>query len=263
MSQLLLADINEICVELVKKCHPCQIFSRKMRAHPAPMFPIIIVGPFTKSWIDYTTCKPPSVRGNCYIIIVVDYFTKWVEAMPTFKDDRETKTLFLFNQIISRFSVPREIVIDHGSHFQNKMMTELTSKCGFWKEHSSPYYPQANGQVEVVNKSLKTILQQTINSAKSNWHLMLYSALWAYRTSVKTATGFSHFQLVYGMEAVFPIECQIPSLKLAVQLFPYTSPLEEHLLYLEQINEQCRDAALSNEAHKQKFKFQYDRSIHP
>jgi hypothetical protein len=107
------------CIESVKKCHPCQIFSQKMRAHPAPMFPVITVGPFTKWGIDYTTCNPPSARGHRYIIVAVDYFTKWVEAMPTFKDDGETATLFLFNQIIARFGVPREIVTDHGSHFQN------------------------------------------------------------------------------------------------------------------------------------------------
>jgi hypothetical protein len=83
---------------------------------------------------------------------------------------------------------------------------------------------------------------------------MLYSALWAYRTSVNTAIDFSPFQLVYGLEAVLPIECQISSLKLAVQLLPDTSPLEEQLLYLEQLNEQCRDVALANEAHKQKVK---------
>ena len=71
---------------------------------------------------------------------------------------------------------------------------------------------------------------------------MLYWALWAYRTSVKTATGFSPFQLVYGLEAVLPIECQIPSLKLAVQLLPGTSPLEEWLVHLEHLYEQHRDA---------------------
>jgi hypothetical protein len=117
--------------------------------------------------------------------------------------------------------------------------------------------------VEAVNKSLKTILQRMINSAKSNWNLMLYSALWAYQTFVKTTTGFSPFQVVYWLEAVLPIECQIPSLRLAVQLFPDTSPLEEHLLYLEQLNEQCRDAALAKKAHKQKVKCQYDWSVHP
>jgi hypothetical protein len=85
------------CIESVKKYHPCQVFSRKMRAHLALMFPVITVGPFTKWGIDYTTCNPPSARGHHDIIIVVDYFTKWVKALPTFKDDGETATLFLFN----------------------------------------------------------------------------------------------------------------------------------------------------------------------
>jgi hypothetical protein len=86
------------CIESVKKCHSCQVFSRNMRAHPAPMFPVITVGPFTKWGVDYTTCNPPSTRGHRYIIVAVDYFKKWVKAMPMFKDDGETATLFLFNQ---------------------------------------------------------------------------------------------------------------------------------------------------------------------
>jgi transposase InsO family protein len=76
--------------------------------------------------------------------------------------------------------IPKEIVTDHGSHFQNEMMTELASKLGFKHDHSSPYYPQENGQVEVVNKSLKSILQKIVRKSKSNWHVMLYPALWAY-----------------------------------------------------------------------------------
>jgi hypothetical protein len=92
---------------------------------------------------------------------------------------------------------------------------------------------------------------------------MLYSTLWAYRTSVKTATSFSPFQIVYGLEEVLPIECQIPSLKLVVELLPNTSLLEEHLLYLEYLDEQCHDEALANEVHKQQVKCQYDRSVCP
>jgi hypothetical protein len=123
------------------------------------MFPVITIGPFKTCGIDYTTCNPPSARGHRYIIVAVDYFTKWVEAMLTFKYDGETMALFLFNQIIAWFGVPREIVTDHGSHFQNQMMSELISKLGLRKENSSPYYPQANGQVEDVNKTLNTMLQ--------------------------------------------------------------------------------------------------------
>ena len=112
-----------------------------MRAYPAPMFPVITVGPFTKWGIDYATCNPPSARGHRYIIVVVDYFTKWVEAMPTFNNDGETVALFIFNQIVARFDIPKVIVTDHGSHFQNKMRSKLKSKIGFRQEHSSPYYP--------------------------------------------------------------------------------------------------------------------------
>jgi hypothetical protein len=93
-----------------------------------------------------------------------------------------------------------------------------------------------------------------INPAKSNWHLMLYSTLWAYRTLVKTATGFSPFQLVYGLEVVLPIKCHIPSLKLVVELLSDTSLLEEHLLYLKQLDKQHRDASSANEAHKKRAK---------
>jgi hypothetical protein len=130
-----------------------------MRAHPAPMFPVITIGPFTKWGINVTTCHPPSAKGNHYIIIAADYFIKWVEAMQTFNSDGETTTLFLFNHIIVRFGIPKNIVTHHGSHFQKKMMSELTSNLGLRQKHSSPYYPQENGQVEAVNKSLKTILQ--------------------------------------------------------------------------------------------------------
>ena len=98
--------------------------------------------------IDYMTCNPASAGGHKYIIVVVDYFTKWAEAMPTFKDNGETRAFFVFNQIIARFGIPKVIVTNHGSHFQNHMMTELTTMLGFRQEYSSPYYPQANGQVE-------------------------------------------------------------------------------------------------------------------
>ena len=116
-----------------------------MCVHPTPLFPVVIVGPFTKWGIDFTTFNPTSTGNHKYIIIVVDYFTKWVEAMPTFKNDCETTTLFPFNQVISRFGIPKEIVTDHGSHLQNQRMSELALKLGFTQEHSSLYHPQANG----------------------------------------------------------------------------------------------------------------------
>ena len=92
---------------------------------------------------------------------------------------------------------------------------------------------------------------------------MLFSALWAYRTSVKTSTGFTPFQLVYGLEAMFPIECKIPSLQIVVQLLTVTFEEEKHLLYLAQLDETRRDVALAIETHAKRMKSQYDRNVTP
>ena len=83
-------------------------------------------------------CNVASVGGYQHIIVAMDYFTKWEEAMPTIKFDGKTATFFVFNQIIAWFGIPKEIVTDHGSHFQNEMMKYLASKLGFKHGHSSP-----------------------------------------------------------------------------------------------------------------------------
>ena len=83
--------------------------------------------------------NPASAGGHHHIIVVVDYFTKWDKATPTVKSNDETTVHFVFNQIITRFGIPKELVTDHGSHFQNHMMEELASKLGYKHEHSSSY----------------------------------------------------------------------------------------------------------------------------
>eukprot|EP00253_Pinus_taeda_P010392 PITA_10392 len=219
--------------------------------------------PFFQWGIDYMTCNARSAGGHGYIIIAVDYFTKWAEVMPTLSEDGHTATQFLFNHVISRFGVPQAIVTDHGKNFHNHMMTELTTQLVLRHDSSTPYYPQANGQVEAVNKVFVMMLQRIVGMHKSNWHLMLFSTLWAYRTSMKDATGFTPFQLVYGLEATLPIECDIPSLKIAIELLPNTTPVEEHLLYLERLDETHRLASLAIEAQKKRVKTHFDNTVNP
>jgi hypothetical protein len=159
-------SIFKDCVEEVKKCHPYQVFTWNMRSHPTPLHPVVTVSPFTKWGVNFVDCKPTLDGGHQHIVVVVYYFTKWDEAMPTIKSDGKTIFFFMFNQIIARFRIPSEISIDHGSHFQNEIMKELALKLGFKHGHYFPYYPQENGQVEVVNKSLNTILQKIVSQRK-------------------------------------------------------------------------------------------------
>ena len=112
------------------------------------------------------TCNPHSAGGHADIIVAVDYFTKWAEAMPTFATDGKIAAQLILNHIIARFGVPQAIVTDQGSHFRHYMVVELTSKLVLRHDNSTPYYPQANGQVEAMNKFLVTMLQRTIEIHK-------------------------------------------------------------------------------------------------
>ena len=89
-----------------------------------------------------------------------------------------------------------------------------------------------------------------VGKSKSNWHLYLFSALTAFRTTIKTSTSFTTFQLVYGLEATLSIECEIPSLKLVVELLSNTTMEEENFLYLNKLDETRRNATLANEIQK-------------
>ena len=144
--------------------------------------------------------------------------------------------------------------MDHGKHFCNHMMSELIAKLGFSHDNSTPYYSQSNGQVESINKILKRMLQWMIGVCKINWHLILYSTLWVYWTSVRNATWFTPFQLVQGVEVIFPIHCEIFSLKLAIDLLPDTSAEEARLFNLIHLDETRREAELANKAHKRHIK---------
>jgi hypothetical protein len=118
-------------IEVVKKFPPYQIFQKEGCTHPVALHPTVVVGPFSKWGIDFMQCNPTSAGGHGYVIIAVDYFMKWDEAMPTFLNDGRIISLFIFNHIIARFRIPQAIITDHGSHFQNQMIFEMSGKLGF------------------------------------------------------------------------------------------------------------------------------------
>jgi hypothetical protein len=146
------------CITAIQKFHACQTYNNKIRSHLAPLHPVVSIGPFTKWGIDFMTCNLHSGEGHGYIIVAVDYFTKWEEATPTFDNTRKNEALFIFSHIITRFGIPQAIIIDHSSHFHNIMMSEITEKLDLRHENSTPYYPPSNGQVEEINKFLITML---------------------------------------------------------------------------------------------------------
>ena len=120
---------------------------------------------------------------------------------------------FVWKNIICKYGIPRVLVFDNGKQFDNNAFRDFHSELGIKNHYSSPAHPQANGQVEVTNRSLLKIIKTQLEGAKGIWPEELPSVLWAYRTTTRTPTGEIPFQLAYGSEAVIPAEVGLTSYK--------------------------------------------------
>ena len=118
---------------------------------------------------------------------------------------------FVLRYIICRFRSPRVLVSDNGKLFDKDSFRDFCSQLGIKNHYSSPAHPQANGQVEVTNRSLLKIIKIWLEGAKGIWPEELPSILWAYRTTARTPTG--EFRLTYGSEMVIPAEIELTSYK--------------------------------------------------
>ena len=120
---------------------------------------------------------------------------------------------FIEENILSRFGCPQRIVTDNVKDFKSKEMGAFCEKNGILLKHSTPYYPQGNGLAESSNKNIIKSIKKLLNHNKRSWDSTLKYALWAKRIAVKQAIGTSPFQLVYGTDAVFPVQLGIPVMK--------------------------------------------------
>nr|GEX63560.1 reverse transcriptase domain-containing protein [Tanacetum cinerariifolium] len=149
----------------------------------------------------------PSSRGNKYILVVVDYLSKWVEVKVLPTNDARVVCKFL-KSLFAIFGSPRAIKSDRGTHFYNDQFTKVMLKYKVTHLLSIAYHPQTSGQVEVSNRGLKSILERTIGENRASWSDKLDDALWAFRIAYKTPIGCTPYKLVYGKACHLPIELE-------------------------------------------------------
>ncbi|XP_056697956.1 uncharacterized protein [Spinacia oleracea] len=200
----------------VKTFPKCQIFSNLNHLPPSELYTFTSPWPFSTGGIDIIgKIIPTGVRGHEYVLVAIDYFTKWVEACSFSKITAKHVAKFLERNIFYRYEVLHELISDQGSHCRAEVQ-DLLEKYRVKHHKSSPYRPKMNGAVESTNKKLKVIIEKMADNYK-DWPNKLYFALWGYRNSIRTSIGVNPYSLVYGMEAVQPVELEIPSLRIVLE----------------------------------------------
>jgi hypothetical protein len=202
----------------VRSCQPCQYFSGKPKLPAQPLKPVVLEAPFQQWGLDFVgEFKENSSNGYRRILTATDYFTRWVESIPTKKATEEVVMTFLEDRIITRFGAPSKITTDNAKAFSSYALVEFCFKYGIILSHSSNYYPQGNGLAESTNKNLMNILKKVVGENKKSWDSIIKYAVWADRITTKTSTGKTPFELVYGLEPKLPVNLQIPILRFAQQ----------------------------------------------
>ena len=163
--------------------------------HPMQLVAMDIVGPF-----------PESEIGNQYILVVSDYFTKWVEAYAIPNQEASTVARVLVDEFFCRFGPPRQLHSDQGRQFESKLMEGICERLEIKKSRTSPYHPQSDGQVERFNRTLLHMLSTTAKDHPWSWEDHLKKVCFAYNTSVHSTTTFTPFYLMFGRQAVLPVD---------------------------------------------------------
>ncbi|XP_024009118.1 uncharacterized protein LOC112084155 [Eutrema salsugineum] len=233
--------------KFISKCDACQRQGNISKRHEMPKNFIQEVEVFDVWGIDFMGLFPSSF-GNKYIIVAVDYVSKWAEAIASPTNDAKVVMKMFKSIIFPRFGVPRLVISDGGSHFINKVAT--------------PYHPQTSGQVEVSNRELKRILEKTIGPTRKDWSAKLDDALWAYRTAFKTPLGTTPFQLAYGKACHLPWELELRA-EWAIRKLNYDIQTAgaKRLIQPNELEEIRHTAYENSKIYKEKTKEFYNRKI--
>ncbi|GJS45726.1 reverse transcriptase domain-containing protein [Tanacetum coccineum] len=245
---------------MIKSCDTCQRQGKISQRDEMPQNAIQVCEIFDIWGIDFMGPFPSS-KGNKYILVAVDYLSKWVEAKALPTNDARVVVKFL-KSLFARFGTPRAIISDRGTHFCNDQFAKVMSKYGVTHRLATAYHPQTSGQVEVSNRGLKRILERTVGENRASWSDKLDDALWAFRTAFKTLIGCTPYQLVYGKSCHLPVELEHKAYWALKHVnFDIKTAGDHRKLQLNELNE-LRDQAYENSLiYKEKTKKLHDSKI--
>ena len=204
----------------------------------------------------------PNSYGFEYILVAVDYVSRWVEGTATRTNDSKVVCGFVEKFIFSRYGCPRAIISDGSAHFNNFKFRSLLKKFGVQHKVITPYHPQANGQVELYNREVKKILQKIVKLDGKDWANKLDEALWAYRTAYKTPLGMSPFRLTFGKSCHLLVELEYKAYWAIKKLNLSLEAAGKHrILQLHELQELRNEAYENSRLYKEKMKTFHDKHL--
>ncbi|XP_076945135.1 uncharacterized protein LOC143616073 [Bidens hawaiensis] len=181
------------------------------RKPKSALVPVSSLWPFQKWGIDIVGAFPEGTGKAKFLVVAIDYFTKWVEAKPLRTIMSEQIKRFVWERIVCRFGLPYAIISDNGKQFANNPFQEWCLQLKIKQTFTSVAHPQANGQVERANRSVVEGIKARLGREKGSWVEELPHVLWAHRTMPKTSNGETPFSLAYGTEAMILAEIGVPT----------------------------------------------------
>jgi transposase InsO family protein len=248
-------------MNIVTKCRDCQFFQKQTTKHANHLRSIDLSWPFAIWGIDIVAVLPRALRGFRFLIVTIDTFTKWMEAMSVVNIMQKAAIKFL-QRIIYMFGVPKWVLIDNGTRFKGGKFARCCSDFGIKHQPSSTVHPQMNGQVELANRlilqGMKTRIFNDLEAKGKNWHKELPSMLWALRTNINRTTIDTPFHLVYGVDAVLPPEIFLELARVA----QFNKDQAEARELDSNLLEEKRDTALANvRKYQESLKRHYNKSV--
>ena len=246
--------------DLVRKCSDCQVHRPIPRRPQHELTPITSPRPFYKWGIDIAGPFPVAEGGVKYLIVAIDYFTKWIEAKAVVTITGNQVKRFVWDNIVCRFGLPGEIISDNGKQFCDNPFKDWCEQLNITQHFASVTHPQTNGLVERANRSLGEGIKARLDRHKGRWVEELSHVLWAHRTTIKVSNGDTPFSLVYGTEAVIPAEIGMPTIRTA-EVNTATND-DERRIDLDLLEERRERAAIREEKAKSRMKGYYDAKVH-
>ena len=219
-------------------CVICQKVKSEGRNYTAPLMPIWANRPFERVHIDLAGPMANS-RGFVYILVMVDAFTRWIEAVPLRNKEAKTVANAVMTTWICRYGWMQQLHSDCGTEFENQVMRDLCAWIGIEKSRTTPYHPQGNGMVERANRAIKVAVTTICEQYGSKWSEALPYALWAIRSAINRTIGYTPYELLFGKTMKMPYDYAVTNEESSQKL--YGQYMTELIEQIEDVHEHARN----------------------